>query len=271
MDFIEVVINLLDRYRHLHQLANLVNKYFLCTTSSNIYILLLQVEDALSYLDQVKFKFGSKPQVYNDFLDIMKEFKSQSIDTPGVIQRVSNLFKGFPELIDGFNTFLPPGYKIEVQRNDQGYAFQVSVSMPSPTSAVNSNPQPSRSEMIFKGSGTISQHNQHPPGPPPPSTVSQPPAVVHPPQAQPPPPLAAPPVAAIQPTPSVAAAPAPTVHHHHGSSYGNGSATPSYNSMAAAQAAVTHALQGHTDTPQNQPVEFNHAINYVNKIKVSFV
>lgn len=53
----------------------------------------LKVEDALGYLDQVKFKFGSQPQVYNDFLDIMKEFKSQSIDTPGVIQRVSNLFK----------------------------------------------------------------------------------------------------------------------------------------------------------------------------------
>ena len=78
----------------------------------------LKVEDALSYLDQVKFKFGNQPQVYNDFLDIMKEFKSQSIDTPGVIARVSCLFKGHPELIVGFNTFLPPGYKIEVQRND---------------------------------------------------------------------------------------------------------------------------------------------------------
>jgi paired amphipathic helix protein Sin3a len=114
----------------------------------------LKVEDALSYLDQVnfhkilqkstnyfneffhlkvKYKFGNQPQVYNDFLDIMKEFKSQSIDTPGVIQRVSNLFKGHPELIVGFNTFLPPGYKIEVQANDQGFAYQVSVSVPSPS------------------------------------------------------------------------------------------------------------------------------------------
>ena len=32
----------------------------------------LKVEDALSYLDQVKYKFGSQPQVYNDFLDTMK-------------------------------------------------------------------------------------------------------------------------------------------------------------------------------------------------------
>jgi len=40
------------------------------------------------------------------------------IDTPGVISRVSNLFKGHPELIVGFNTFLPPGYKIEVNTTD---------------------------------------------------------------------------------------------------------------------------------------------------------
>ena len=41
-----------------------------------------------------------------------------SIDTPGVITRVSKLFRGHPDLIVGFNTFLPPGYKIEVQSND---------------------------------------------------------------------------------------------------------------------------------------------------------
>jgi paired amphipathic helix protein Sin3a len=34
-----------------------------------------------------------------------------------VINRVSNLFKGHPDLIVGFNTFLPPGYKIEVERD----------------------------------------------------------------------------------------------------------------------------------------------------------
>lgn len=89
--------------------------------SGNSQFQRLKVEDALSYLDQVKFKFGNQPQVYNDFLDIMKEFKSQSIDTPGVIARVSSLFKGHPQLIVGFNTFLPPGYKIEVQqRSDSG-------------------------------------------------------------------------------------------------------------------------------------------------------
>ncbi|RDW87684.1 hypothetical protein BP5796_03378 [Coleophoma crateriformis] len=71
------------------------------------------LNDALSYLDQVKVQFADQPEVYNKFLDIMKDFKSQAIDTPGVINRVSDLFAGHPNLIQGFNTFLPPGYRIE--------------------------------------------------------------------------------------------------------------------------------------------------------------
>jgi paired amphipathic helix protein Sin3a len=109
---------------------------------------------------QVKYKFGNQPQVYNDFLDIMKEFKSQSIDTPGVIQRVSNLFKGHPELIVGFNTFLPPGYKIEVQANDQGFAYQVSVSVPSPSgnfSLSTSQDSPPTKLQIIQGTSHIIQ------------------------------------------------------------------------------------------------------------------
>jgi len=73
----------------------------------------LRVQDALGYLDQVKSKFNDQPFVYNQFLDIMKEFKSQSLDTPGVIAKVSTLFRGHTDLIVGFNTFLPPGYRIE--------------------------------------------------------------------------------------------------------------------------------------------------------------
>ncbi|KAF9041264.1 hypothetical protein BJ165DRAFT_1349868 [Panaeolus papilionaceus] len=73
----------------------------------------LNVTDALSYLDAVKGQFQHQSDVYNKFLDIMKEFKNEQIDTPGVIQRVSELFNGHPNLIQGFNTFLPAGYRIE--------------------------------------------------------------------------------------------------------------------------------------------------------------
>lgn len=78
------------------------------------------MEDALLYLDQVKVEFGDRPHIYNEFLDIMKTFKTQQIDTPGVIRRVSNLFQGNRRLVLGFNTFLPEGYKIEIPLDGEG-------------------------------------------------------------------------------------------------------------------------------------------------------
>lgn len=36
------------------------------------------LQDALTYLDQVKVQFHDQPDVYNRFLDIMKDFKSQA-------------------------------------------------------------------------------------------------------------------------------------------------------------------------------------------------
>ncbi|CAD6885821.1 unnamed protein product [Tilletia laevis] len=94
----------------------------------------LNVKDALSYLDQVKVQFQSSPDVYNRFLDIMKDFKSQAIDTPGVIERVSTLFRGHPALIQGFNTFLPPGYRIEcITTEDDGDGTTGVITVTTPT------------------------------------------------------------------------------------------------------------------------------------------
>ncbi|KAI0074966.1 hypothetical protein K474DRAFT_1773588 [Panus rudis PR-1116 ss-1] len=92
----------------------------------------LNVTDALSYLDSVKQQFHDEPKVYNQFLDIMKDFKSQFIDTPGVIERVSNLFHGHPALIQGFNTFLPPGYRIDINQDALNPNF-ITVTTPSGT------------------------------------------------------------------------------------------------------------------------------------------
>jgi paired amphipathic helix protein Sin3a len=89
---------------------------------------ILKVEDALKYLDQVKKEFENDPHIYNEFLEIMKNFKSQSINTPGVIERVKVLFFGYNQLILDFNTFLPDGegYKIELTEEEllQGQRHQ---------------------------------------------------------------------------------------------------------------------------------------------------
>ncbi|XP_066964791.1 paired amphipathic helix protein Sin3a isoform X2 [Macrobrachium rosenbergii] len=269
----------------------------------------LKVEDALSYLDQVKLRFGKQPQVYNDFLDIMKEFKSQSIDTPGVIARVSQLFRGHPELIVGFNTFLPPGYKIEVQGNEQ-----VSVSVPGQQTTVVHTPQ------------GVQHHitpTHHPPPPPPPAVTVKPPH--HPP----------PPRSALQSS-CIAPHTGPNLVGTHGvhnisssgtggsgpgsgagagtgtnsgsgttsvvgtggsqvtSSVGVGATTPTGTNANASANSTTGSVSGsqhstntapqhpsrepqpppphhhHHHQPPAQPVEFNHAINYVNKIKLRF-
>lgn len=42
-----------------------------------------------------------------------------SIDTNGVIERVSELFKGHKQLIQDFNAFLPQGCKIENNNNSE--------------------------------------------------------------------------------------------------------------------------------------------------------
>ncbi|XP_072837916.2 paired amphipathic helix protein Sin3a isoform X1 [Pogona vitticeps] len=197
----------------------------------------LKVEDALSYLDQVKLQFGSQPQVYNDFLDIMKEFKSQSIDTPGVISRVSQLFKGHPDLIMGFNTFLPPGYKIEVQTNDM-----VNVTTPGqvhqiPAHGLQPQPQP-QPQHPSQPSAQSAPTPAQPAPQPPPAKISKPSQLqTHTPASQQTPPI------------PYASPRSPPVQPH----------TP-----------VTISLGTTPSLQNNQPVEFNHAINYVNKIKNRF-
>ncbi|XP_062849740.1 SIN3 transcription regulator family member Aa isoform X2 [Trichomycterus rosablanca] len=197
----------------------------------------LKVEDALSYLDQVKLQFGSQPQVYNDFLDIMKEFKSQSIDTPGVISRVSQLFKGHPDLIMGFNTFLPPGYKIEVQNNDlvnvttPGQIHHITPHGISVQNIPLAAPAQHQSHLNAQTSGTGA----------PPSQPSQKTKLLQSPALTP----------SSQPNPSIPpyASPRSPPHHPHTPISSTPNAPPLQN---------------------NQPVEFNHAINYVNKIKNRF-
>ncbi|XP_056272321.1 SIN3 transcription regulator family member Aa isoform X2 [Pseudoliparis swirei] len=204
----------------------------------------LKVEDALSYLDQVKLQFGNQPQVYNDFLDIMKEFKSQSIDTPGVISRVSQLFKGHPDLIMGFNTFLPPGYKIEVQNPDL-----VNVTTPGQIHHITPH------GISVQNIPIIGAATQHPPQLPSAATAAvaaAPPLLMQPTPAKMSKPLQPPPL-----TPSDQSNPS----------------IPAYTSPRSPPMQLHPPLSGTPTGPptqNNQPVEFNHAINYVNKIKNRF-
>ncbi|KAJ7201426.1 histone deacetylase complex, SIN3 component [Mycena pura] len=206
----------------------------------------LNVTDALSYLDAVKNQFSAQPEVYNRFLDIMKDFKSQAIDTPGVIQRVSQLFHGNHILIQGFNTFLPLGYRIDVSRNPEE-PHTITVTTPQGTTTQNTGYLPPIARDI-PGLGPNIAH----PGPfagmggpapvlPPlgsgPGSRSLTPAYHHPPPHPPP----------FDPPPYLS------------------------NPQTTAAASFLGNLNNRNPIEKQQSSgEFNHAIQYLNKIKARY-
>lgn len=62
-----------------------------------------------------------------------------SIDTPGVIQRVSRLFHGNPALIQGFNTFLPAGYRIDISADPHDHTITVTTPTGTTTQTTGTN------------------------------------------------------------------------------------------------------------------------------------
>ncbi|KAK3330087.1 SIN3-like protein [Apodospora peruviana] len=229
------------------------------------------LNDALSYLDQVKVQFHEQPDVYNKFLDIMKDFKSQTINTPGVISRVSDLFAGHPNLIQGFNTFLPPGYRIECGLENNPNSIRVTtpsgstiqtIGAPRPPPADTAQPAPAPGQAYL---------NARPPNwqPPAQHSVESPEAAFSMPAQNGPPVFPASSQASFESTSPAQQRAVPATQ----------------NGQAANHAPAPRNV--HTPTPtagppnsnggihqaimeKRGPVEFNHAISYVNKIKNRF-
>ncbi|KAI1657645.1 hypothetical protein F4813DRAFT_359180 [Daldinia decipiens] len=242
------------------------------------------LNDALSYLDQVKVQFADQPDVYNKFLDIMKDFKSQTIDTPGVINRVSELFAGHPNLIQGFNTFLPPGYRIECGAGNDPNTIRVTTPMGTTVQSITgranqgdgAHGQPGTNGPFFNHRTSNWQQQQHPPPQPPPQPQHS---------------IESPEASFSAPAPNgqslFRAAPGPPTEFD-GASSGNqqlrgtsqiqnNSTTPNAPTTRNALTPTPGGSQGVPGSGNQQaniekrgPVEFNHAISYVNKIKNRF-
>jgi len=72
------------------------------------------MQDAVAYMEKVNEVFADRPEVYTEFLSIIKAFQEQRLDTPGVIAAVGKLFAGHDDLLVGFNPFLPEGHRMPV-------------------------------------------------------------------------------------------------------------------------------------------------------------
>ena len=190
------------------------------------------------------------------------------IDTPGVISRVSDLFAGHPNLIQGFNTFLPPGYRIECGLENNPNSIRVTT--------------PSGTTLHSIGPGRNMQaENPQAPGPNPaylaqrganwPQTIQ--PSIESPEQQ-----FSAPAQnggmfnqahgqgpAFDGHSPAHAQRGAPPAQGG-GSAAGHAPARNAHTPTPAAQGVNGNAQQANME--KRGPVEFNHAISYVNKIKV---
>jgi paired amphipathic helix protein Sin3a len=201
------------------------------------------------------------------------------IDTPGVINRVSELFTGHPNLIQGFNTFLPPGYRIECGAGNDPNTIRVTTPMGTTVQSITGGGRPPMPDTAggqgstngsyygVQRSGNWQQQPQH--------SIESPEAVFSP--------------------PNQSGGPAYGQNQAHSYEAQQAAAAAAHQQQQRGVSQLTNAVAttlGHpprnaqTPTPGGQagmngtgaqpglekrgPVEFNHAISYVNKIKVFY-
>jgi len=199
-----------------------------------------------------------------------------------VIDRVSSLFAGNPSLIQGFNTFLPPGYKIECGVGDDTNTIRVTTPMGSEIRQMPlARPPPPRENEINGSNPTYYEQGAR--GAPSNWQQGHPTGEAYQQEARAPP-YAPHGVAPISPEAQVSqAGPPPQIPPQHEQR----PLSQIQNPVPAAPASVRQGVLSPSEVPQNVPmasqmvpggnlstekrgpVEFNHAISYVNKIKVS--
>lgn len=201
-----------------------------------------------------------------------------SIDTPGVINRVSELFAGHPNLIQGFNTFLPHGYRIECGTGNDPNSIRVTTPMGTTVQSIQGGRAlpvsvmgPSANGNNYYGQsrpGNWQQEPQH--------SIESPEAVFSPQNQNSAPPYAQTSAQSAYDAQQAAAAAAHQQQQRGVSQLTNAVATLGHPPRNAQ--TPTPGAQGGLNGGQNQgnpekrgPVEFNHAISYVNKIKASLL
>ena len=218
----------------------------------------------------------------------MKDFKSQTcvmgpsgcvvsvlylltrtrIDTPGVISRVSELFAGHPNLIQGFNTFLPPGYRIECGLENNPNSIRVTTPSGSTIHSIGAG-RATQLEPAQTAAGPGQQFLNPRPGwqPPIPHSVESPEATFSVPAQNGP--------QGFPPTQGAPFDGASPIQQRAVPAAQNGNAmnhVPPRTAHTPAPAGGPPSSNGGSNQQSNLekrgPVEFNHAISYVNKIKV---
>jgi len=167
-----------------------------------------------------------------------------SIDTPGVIERVSMLFHGNPYLIQGFNTFLPPGYRIDMSADPRDpNVITVTTPMGTTTQSTNTfghHPRPGRDGPPHIGTPGGLQFGNNGPLPPLGGSRSNTPLAYQ--------------LSHLQPAFEGVAPPF----------------SPGLQGTSTTAAASFLGNLNNRNVEKQQAGEFNHAIQYLNKIKARY-
>ncbi|KAG5191532.1 paired amphipathic helix, partial [Tribonema minus] len=61
---------------------------------------------AISYVTTIKKRYATEPQVYQDFLEILRTYQQKERAIEDVLEQVSSLFADHPDLLREFTYFL---------------------------------------------------------------------------------------------------------------------------------------------------------------------
>lgn len=197
-----------------------------------------------------------------------------SIDTPGVINRVSELFAGHPNLIQGFNTFLPPGYRIECGTGNDPNTIRVTTPMGTTVQSITGGGRQPLPDSSMSGASNAAYYNGQRQGnwQQPQHSIESPEGVFSPQNQNAVPPYQSQAHSAFEAQQAAAAA-AHQQQQRGVSQLTNAVATlgqPPRNTQTPTPGQSGMNGGGTQQGMEKRgPVEFNHAISYVNKIKVS--
>ena len=78
-----------------------------------------EYDETLQLVLQARSQFQKGSVKYNQFMDIMVSFESRTIDRVEWFRRLFPLLRDKSELIRGFSSYLPRGYKIDIRRDPE--------------------------------------------------------------------------------------------------------------------------------------------------------
>uniref|UniRef100_A0A8R1E5P5 HDAC_interact domain-containing protein n=1 Tax=Caenorhabditis japonica TaxID=281687 RepID=A0A8R1E5P5_CAEJA len=86
-------------------------------------------DEALAYLRKIKLAFSQDVSIFDRFMNVVINSRAQRIELPRIIEQVVDLLHTSPDLVLGFNTFLPAGVYISLA-DDNRYVLNLPDSEP---------------------------------------------------------------------------------------------------------------------------------------------